>query len=102
MDSSSDLTIFIELTNNVTDAFTMALYFVDPVNNTLHLKEHLTLSDNLDKEAIISIGEGPVGIAASDKIASLNEFSQDNQPNLPMYKTMEDLKGLMAVPVMNG
>jgi GGDEF domain-containing protein len=102
MDSSSVLTNLIELTNNVTDAFTTALYVVDPVNNTLHLKEHLTLSDNLDKEAIIPIGEGPVGLAASDQLPSLNEFSKDNQPDLPMYKTMEDLKGLMAVPVMNG
>ena len=102
MDSSDVLTSLIELTNNVTDAFTTALYVADPVNKTLRLKEHLTLSDNLDREATIPFGEGPVGLAASDQKPSLKEYSDDNLPNLPMYRTREDLKGLIAVPVMNG
>ena len=102
MDSSDVLTSLIELTNNVTDAFTTALYVADPVTKTLRLKEHMTLSDNLDREATIPFGEGPVGLAASDRKPSLKEYSHDNLPHLRMYKTREDLKGLIAVPVMNG
>ena len=76
MDSSDVLTSLIELTNNVTDAFTTALYVADPVNKTLRLKEHMTLSANLDRDATIPYGEGPVGLAASDQKPSLKEYME--------------------------
>lgn len=102
MDSSDVLTSLIELTNNVSDAFTTALYVADPVTKTLRLKEHLTLSANLDEKATIPFGEGPIGLAALDQKPSIEEFSHDGQQRPPMYRTREDIRGLMAIPVMNG
>ena len=61
MDSSDVLTNLIELTNNVTDAFTTALYVADPLNRTLKLKEHVTLSVRV-RASLISETECPIAI----------------------------------------
>ncbi len=101
MDSSDVLTNLIELTNNVTDAFTTALYVADPLNRTLRLKEHVTLSAHLDSEITIPFGEGPIGIAASDKKPLLQEFEEGDIPTMSMYSSREDLKGMIAIPVVH-
>lgn len=101
MDSSDILTNLIELTNNVTDAFTTALYVADPLNQTLRLKEQVTLSANLDSEVTIPYGEGLIGLAARDKKALLQEFSDDEIHSMSAFSSREDLKGMMAVPVVH-
>ena len=54
----------IELTGNIADAYTCALFTMEPNRKNLVLSEHFTLSRNLDRGAEIAIGNGPIGLAA--------------------------------------
>lgn len=101
MFSPQILTQLIELTSNVTNAFTTALFVADPIQKTLTLKESHTLSLNLDKKARIAYGEGPIGQVAENEAPFLEEHFKSNTSVLKMYKAKEDLKSFLAVPVIS-
>lgn len=101
MFSPQILTQLVELTSNVTHAFTTALFVADPVQKTLTLRESHTLSLNLDKEAIIAYGEGPIGRVAENEAPFLEEHFKNDTSTLKIYKVKEDLKSFLAVPVIS-
>ena len=92
----------IELIGNVADAFTCALFTMDPDGKNLALREHFTLSRNLDRKAKIAIGKSPIGLAAQTRKTQLIENFDQNTRFLGIYEKNEDLKSFIALPVIYG
>ena len=90
----------IELVGNIADAYTCALFTMTPDEKKLILIEHFTLSHNLDRGAKISLGKGPIGLAAQTcKPQLIENFDQDTCI-LGMYKKNEDIKSFIALPIV--
>nr|NIQ00502.1 hypothetical protein [Nitrospinaceae bacterium]NIR54579.1 hypothetical protein [Nitrospinaceae bacterium]NIS85001.1 hypothetical protein [Nitrospinaceae bacterium]NIT81812.1 hypothetical protein [Nitrospinaceae bacterium]NIU44075.1 hypothetical protein [Nitrospinaceae bacterium] len=101
MSSKNALSNLIELTSNVADAFTTALYQTDMETGTLKLRAHLTLSSHLDTGAEIPIDENSLpGKAALLQKPITEDFSIKDIPEMIWYTHDEDIKGLMVVPVV--
>ena len=100
MSSKNALTNLIELTSNVADAFTTALYTVNLEEGTLQLRSHLTLSSHLKTDATFIIGEGLLGEAALHRDSRIDDFTGVDPSHLEWYDEPEDIKGLMVVPVV--
>ena len=92
----------IELVGNVADAYTCALFTMAPDNKKLVLREHFTLSRNLDRGAKIAVGKGPIGMAAQTRKPQLIENFDQNTRFLGLYKKNEELKSFIALPVIYG
>jgi diguanylate cyclase (GGDEF)-like protein len=92
----------IELIGNIADAFTCALFTIEPGGKELVLGEHFTLSHNLDSEVKIALGKGPIGLAAQTRKLQLIENFKENTSFLGIYKKTEDLKSFIALPVIYG
>ena len=90
----------IELTGNIADAYTCALFTMEPNGKNLVLSEHFTLSRNLDRGAKIAIGKGPIGLAAQTLKPQLIENFDQNTSILGIYKKNEELKSFIALPVV--
>jgi GGDEF domain-containing protein/putative methionine-R-sulfoxide reductase with GAF domain len=100
MSSKNALTNLIELTSNVADAFTTALYAVNLEEGTLKLRSHLTLSSHLKTDATFVIGEGLLGQVALHRDSRIDDFAGADASHLEWYSKPEDIKGLMVVPVI--
>ena len=100
MSSKNALANLIELTSNVADAFTTALYTVNLEDGTLKLRSHLTLSSHLKTDATFTIGEGLLGQAALHRDIRVDDFSGADASHLEWYSQPEEIKGLMVVPVV--
>jgi len=100
MSSKNALTNLIELTSNVADAFTTALYTVNLEDGTLKLRSNLTLSSHLKTDATFAIGEGLLGQVALHRDTRIDDFSGADASHLEWYSQPEDIKGLMVVPVV--
>ena len=100
MSSKNALTNLIELTSNVADAFTTALYTVNLEDGTLKLRSHLTLSSHLKTDATFVIGEGLLGEAALHRDSRVDDFAGADASHLEWYSEPEEIKGLMVVPVV--
>ncbi len=100
MSSKNALTNLIELTSNVADAFTTALYTVDLEQGTLKLRSHLTLSSHLKTDATFVIGEGLLGQAALHRDTRIDDFAGADASHLEWYSEPEEIKGLMIIPVI--
>ena len=100
MSSKNALANLIELTSNVADAFTTALYTVNLEDGTLKLRSNLTLSSHLKTEATFAIGEGLLGQVALHRDTRVDDFSGADASHLEWYSQPEDIKGLMVVPVV--
>jgi diguanylate cyclase (GGDEF)-like protein len=98
--SNNILQHLIELIGNVCDAYTCALFMIESDKKTLVMREHFTLSHNLDIEAKIAIGKGPIGLAAQTRKPQLIENLNQNTRFLGIYKKNEDLKSFIALPVI--
>ena len=97
MNSSNLLSHLIDLIGNVADAHTTALFELK--ENQLVMREHFTLSNNLNRDVSISVGEGPIGLAAETlKIQLIENIDSDIGG---IYKKPEDLKAFLAVPIIS-
>jgi len=101
MTSSNILEQLVELTGNVADAFTVALYGADPVNKTLTHQASLSLSAHFDPRAVFHYGKGPLGLAALNQEALLvDEVDEDTE--LPgIYDHAEGIQSYMILPVVH-
>ena len=93
---SNLLSHLIDLIGNVADAHTTALFGL--TKNKLVMREHFTLSRNLNRNIVIKIGEGPIGLAAQTLKPQLIEHIDSDIGGI--YKKPENLKGFLAVPVV--
>ena len=97
MNSSNLLSHLIDLIGNVADAHTTALFELK--ENQLVMREHFTLSNYLNKDASITLGDGPIGLAAQTLKPQLIENIDSNIGEI--YKKPEDLKGFLAIPIIS-
>jgi transcriptional regulator with GAF, ATPase, and Fis domain len=100
MSSKNALANLIELTSNVADAFTTALYTVNLEDGSLKLRSNLTLSSHLKTDATFTIGEGLLGQVALHRDTRVDDFSRADSSHLEWYSQPEEIKGLMVVPVV--
>ena len=96
MNSSNLLSHLIDLIGNEADAHTIALFELK--EKQLIMREHFTLSNHLNRDVSISVGEGPIGLAAETLKTQLIENIDSNIGGI--YKNSEDLKGFLAVPII--
>ena len=100
--ANSILQHLIELIGNVTDAHTVALFTMEPGGKTLAMREHFSLSNNLDPGAKIPVGKGPIGVTAQTRKSQLIENFDQNTRFLGFYKKNEALKNFISLPVIYG
>ena len=100
--ANSILQHLIELIGNVTDAHTVALFTMEPGGKTLVMREHFSLSNNLDPGAKIPVGKGPIGVTAQTRKSQLIENFDQNTRFLGFYKKNEELKNFISLPVIYG
>ena len=93
---SNLLSHLIDLIGNVADAHTTALFGL--TKDKLVMREHFTLSRHLNRNIVIKIGEGPIGLAAQTLKPQLIEHIDSDIGGI--YKKPENLKGFLAVPVV--
>lgn len=101
MTSENLLNQLVELTGNASNAFTIALYKVNPDKDVLVLRHHVSLSANFDSDIKIEFGEGPIGMVAQTKQPYLEENLEQKPINLCIYKKKEDLKSLLILPAIH-
>ena len=101
MADSDRLDQLVELTGNISNAFTIALYKATSDNKPLTLRHHISLSSNFNTEAKINFGEGPVGTVAQNKQPFLEEHFEKKPIKLCYYYKKEDLKSFLAMPVIH-
>ncbi len=96
---SDILSHLIELTANVSNAFTAVLFRLDGEGLTLVAREHLSLSKSFRAGVRVRVGDGPIGqVAATGKPMVIDHFNPRTTP-LEIYDTDENLKSLLVVPV---
>ena len=88
MSPPQSLNQLIELTSNVTDAFTTALFVSDPEKRKLSLAGYHSLSLNFDDKALIAYGDGPIGWVAENEKPYLEEFSPTHCSSLKLSRSL--------------
>jgi len=91
----------VELTGNVSDAFTIALYKINLSGKTLGLRYHISLSADFNSEVKFGFGKGPIGMVAENKLLLVEENYENNPTTIDFYKEKEDLKSYFIAPVIH-
>lgn len=92
----------IQLVSNVTEAYTTALFIADNNKHFLKLWKYYSLGDNVNPDAIIPFGVGPIGLVAEDRSDfDLTKFSERDSSLLGLYNKNENIKSFFAVPIIN-
>jgi hypothetical protein len=91
----------IELTGNISDAFTIALYKINLSGQTLGLRYHISLSANFNSELKFCFGKGPIGEVAKNKLLVVENIYENNLPIIDFYKKHEGLKSFFIAPVIH-
>ena len=86
MNSSNLLSHLIDLIGNVADAHTTALFELK--ENQLVMREHFSLSNYLNTDVSINVGEGPIGLAAQTLKPQMIENIDSNIGGI--YKKSEE------------
>jgi signal transduction protein with GAF and PtsI domain len=89
----------IQLIGNVTEAFTTALFLFDPVQNKLNLRCVQSLSQHINHQTSLSIGDSLIGwVAKNQRPVNIAQFDRDTR-NLKFYLRDEKIKSFLAVPL---
>lgn len=99
MTSSKNIIRLVELTSNVANAFTAALFLAHPKDRKLVMSDYHSLSHAIHPRTVLAFGEGPIGQVAATGEAVLQENFTGGSAQLKMYSRPEELKGFMALPV---
>lgn len=91
----------VEITGNVSGAFTIALYKVNLRSKTLSLRHHISLSTNFNPEIKFGFGKGLVGMVAKNKQLLIEENYANNPITIDFYKEKENLKSYLITPVIH-
>ncbi len=99
MTSNPLLKNLIEITSNISDAYTTALFQLDSHSQQLKIVEYLSLSPNFKPDVAIDLGQGLIGQVAEERQPQLLDFSLETSPTLEIYENKENLKCFLAVPI---
>jgi GGDEF domain-containing protein len=98
---SDILSHLIELTANVSNAFTAVLFRLDADGGALVAREHLSLTKTFRPGTRLPLGEGPIGkAAATGQPVLIDHFDPSSTP-LGIYDKEENLKSVLVTPVVN-
>jgi signal transduction protein with GAF and PtsI domain len=102
MKVETDIDGLVELVSNVTEAYTTALFIADNQKRMLRLWRFYSLSDNVNKNATIPFGDGPIGLVAeTKKDFDLAKFAERDTGLLKLYIKNESIKSFFAVPILD-
>jgi putative methionine-R-sulfoxide reductase with GAF domain len=91
----------VELTSNVTNAFTVALYKINLSGKTLTMRHHISLSPNFNADIKVGFGKGLIGMVAKNKQLIIEENCQNSSKKIDFYRTKEYLKSYFIAPVIH-
>jgi len=91
----------VELTANLSNAFTIALYKINLSGKTLTLRHYISLSANFNPETKIGFGKGLIGKVAKNKELLIEENYKNRSISIDFYKTKENLKSYLITPVIH-
>ena len=91
----------VELTANLSNAFTIALYKINLNGKTLTLRHYISLSTSFNPEIKIGFGKGLIGMVAENKQLLIEENYENNPVVIDFYKTKENLKSYLIAPVIH-
>lgn len=91
----------IELSGNVSDSYTTALYIVDYNNEYLLLRDHLSINPRTRLRQKIALDKEPLGsLTKSRKPLVINRFDE-NIFHKNLFKKREEVKSLLIMPVFH-
>ena len=91
----------VELTGNVSDAFTIALYKINLSGKTLGLRHHISLSADFNSELKFGFGKGLIGMVAEKKLILIEENYENNPTTIDFYEEKNGLKSYFIAPVIH-
>ena len=91
----------IELTSNVTNAYTAVLYSANRKEETFSLREHFSLNPNLILKTKVPFTLGPINRAIKSKIPMVIDHFDPEADELNIFNTTENLKSFLIVPVIH-
>lgn len=95
------LSNLMDIISNVADAYTTALFVLQPDAETLTLRAQLSLSPQVRSDASFKIGQGVLGRAAFELKTVTMDFSREAAPKLDLYRKKEEIKSLMLIPLVD-
>lgn len=99
MDSRRELSDAIELLANIIEAFTAALFVIEPGEEGLRAVAWHTLSKRFRSDELIKLGEGLVGYAAKHGQVVDVDRHRLNSDATGLYGDEENIKALLVMPV---
>ena len=102
--ATSILNDFLALVASTFDAHSVVFFQSNSENSHANLLAHFSMSDSIDKNAIIAQGKGLVGWVLRNKEPLLYNVAEYNQPNLGYYtdETEDYIRSFMGAPVPGG
>ena len=91
----------VELTSNVTNAYTTALYSANRKEETFSLREHFSLNPNLTLKEKIPFTHGPIHKAIKSKMPMVIDHFDTEADELDIFNSTENLKSFLIVPVIH-
>jgi putative methionine-R-sulfoxide reductase with GAF domain len=91
----------VELTANLSNAFTIALYKINLSGKTLTLRHYISLSTNFNPEIKIGFGKGLIGMVAKNKKILVEENYKNRSIKFDFYEAKENLKSYLITPVIH-
>ena len=91
----------VELTANLSNAFTIALYKINLSGKTLTLRHYISLSANFNPETKIGFGKGLIGKVAKNKQLIIEENYKNIAISIDFYQVKENLKSYLITPVIH-
>jgi len=102
MKIENDINGLVQIVSNATESYTTALFLADNQRRLLKLWHYYSLGDNVNPDALIPYGVGPIGWVAENKEDfDINEFSERDSSLLGLYNKSENIKSFFAVPILN-
>ncbi|MBI3013869.1 MAG: diguanylate cyclase [Candidatus Tectomicrobia bacterium] len=101
MGLEEDLDSLVRLISNVTESFTTAIFLLDPEVGLLRLKANHSLSENVIPTVSIPVGQGMIGWVAQNRQPLHATHFQHDTTTLQMYRTNEEIKSFLAVPIQS-
>lgn len=101
MATDNPLNNLMDIICNLADAYTAALFVLQPDAETLTLRAHQSLSTQIKSDASFKIGQGLLGRSAFDLKPLVKDFSHEAAPKLELYRKKEDLKSLWVIPLVD-
>jgi len=101
MGLEEDLDSLARLISNVTESFTTAIFLLEPESGLLRLKSNHSLSQNVIDKVSIPVGQGMIGWVAQNRQPLHATHFQHDTTTLQLYRTNEEIKSFLAVPIQS-